>query len=223
MNSIDKLIKIFSEFPGIGPKQARRFVYFLINRSENYIDELKKEITELRKSVASCTDCKRYFLGKHDDQTLCDICSDKNRDNSILMIVSRDIDLENVEKSHPFVGKYFVLGGLVPILDKNPEQRIRLKALLALVSRMIKNNSLNQSEGLVGQTNQGNVGLKEIILGLDANSEAEYTGNILKSSLSPITTKYSIKISELGRGLSTGTELEYSDPETIKSALNNRK
>ena len=120
------------------------------------------------------------------------------------MIVSRDIDLENVEKSHPFSGKYFVLGGLVPILDKNPEQRIRLKELLALVSRM------------------SDKGLKEIILGLDANSEAEYTANILKSSLSPITEKYSIKISELGRGLSTGTELEYSDPETIKNALKNR-
>jgi recombination protein RecR len=204
MNSIDKLVKIFSEFPGIGPKQARRFVYFLINRHESYIDDLKNQITELRKGISSCSDCKRYFFSRIDDQTRCDICSDKNRDSSILMIVSRDIDLENVEKGHSFNGKYFVLGGLVPILDKNPEQRIRLKELLALVSRM------------------SDKGLKEIILGLDANSEAEYTGNILKSSLSQITTKYSIKISELGRGLSTGTELEYSDPETIKNALKNR-
>jgi len=204
MNSIDKLIKIFSEFPGIGPKQARRFVYFLINKNESYIDELKKEITELRKDVVSCANCKRFFLAKRDDQILCSICSDKNRDNSILMIASRDIDLENIEKGHSYNGKYFVLGGLVPILDKNPEQIIRLKELLALVSRM------------------SDKGLKEIILGLDANSEAEYTGNILKSSLSPITEKYSIKISELGRGLSTGTELEYSDPETIKNALKNR-
>jgi recombination protein RecR len=204
MNSIEKLIKIFSEFPGIGPKQARRFVYFLINKNEGYVDELKNEIIELRKGVSSCTDCKRYFFGKHENQSLCSICSDKNRDMSILMIVSRDIDLENIEKGHNFLGKYFVLGGLVPILDKNPEQRIRLKELLALVSRM------------------SDKGLKEIILGLDANSEAEYTGNILKSSLSSITGKYSIKISELGRGLSTGTELEYSDPETIKNALKNR-
>ncbi|TSC69840.1 MAG: recombination protein RecR [Parcubacteria group bacterium Gr01-1014_46] len=204
MNSIDKLIQIFSEFPGIGPKQARRFVYFLINRNEAYIEELKNQISELRKGVSSCFDCKRYFFSKFDTQTLCSICSDKTRDTSILMIVSRDIDLENIEKGHSFLGKYFVLGGLVPILDKNPEQRIRLKELLALVSRM------------------SDKGLKEIILGLDANSEAEYTGNILKTSLSPITEKYSIKISELGRGLSTGTELEYSDPETIKNALKNR-
>lgn len=205
MNSIDKLVKIFSEFPGIGPKQARRFVYFLINKNESYIDDLKNEISELRKNVVSCADCKRFFLARRDDQILCDICADKNRDNSILMIVSRDIDLENIEKSHPFQGKYFVLGGLVPILDKNPEQRIRLKELLALVSRMSEK------------------GLKEIILGLDANSEAEYTANILKTSLSNLVQKYGIKISELGRGLSTGTELEYSDPETIKNALKNRQ
>lgn len=204
MNSIDKLIQIFSEFPGIGPKQARRFVYFLINKNPNYIEELKNEITELKKDVVSCSDCKRYFLAKHHEQLLCSICSDKTRDNTILMIVSRDIDLENIEKGHSFNGKYFVLGGLVPILDKEPEKRIRLKELLALVSRM------------------SDKGLKEIILGLDANSEAEYTGDLLKSSLSPIVTKYSIKISELGRGLSTGTELEYSDPETIKNALKNR-
>jgi len=204
MNSIEKLIKIFSEFPGIGPKQARRFVYFLINKNENYIDELKNEITQLRHGVIACADCKRYFFAQYDEKLLCDICADKSRDNSILLIVSRDVDLENIEKSHPFLGKYFILGGLVPILDKNPEQRIRLKELLALVSRMTSK------------------GLKEIILGLDANSEGEYTTNILKSNLSPITEKYSIKISELGRGLSTGTELEYSDPETIKNALKNR-
>ena len=210
MNSIDKLIKIFSEFPGIGPKQARRFVYFLITRSEGYIEEFKNEITELRSDIESCADCRRYFSntlqrGKSvNGKNLCSICADSTRDRSSLMVVSRDIDLENIEKSHSFNGIYFVLGGLVPILDKNPEQRIRLKELLSLVSRI------------------SDKGLKEIILGLDANSEAEYTAEILKVSLFAICQKYSIKISELGRGLSTGTELEYSDPETIKNALKNR-
>jgi recombination protein RecR len=206
MNSIDKLIQIFSEFPGIGPKQARRFVYYLITKNDSYIEDLKREITELHKDIESCADCRRYFNKNNiEDRRLCNICSDKTRDTTSLLLVSRDIDLENIEKSHTFTGKYFVLGGLIPILDKNPEQKIRLKDLLALVSRMSER------------------GLKEIILGLDANSEAEYTGDLLKTFLAPLTEKYSIKISELGRGLSTGTELEYSDPETIKSALNNRK
>lgn len=204
MNSIEKLIKIFSEFPGIGPKQARRFVYFLINKNESYIDELKEQIIELRKNVVICSECKKYFFSNYNNKTICDLCSDKTRDNSILLIVSRDVDLENIEKSHSFHGKYFVLGGLIPILDKNPEKKVRLNELLALVSRM------------------SDKGLKEIVIGLDANSEGEYTTDILKSYLSPITEKYSIKISEFGRGLSTGTELEYSDPETIKNALKNR-
>ena len=204
MNSIDKLIRIFSEFPGIGPKQARRFVYFLITRHEGYIEELKREITELRNEIETCIDCKRYFSKGTNNKNICSICADSTRDNSQLMIVSRDIDFENIEKSHFFNGKYFILGGVVPILDKNPENRIRLKDLLNLVGKMSEN------------------GLKEIIMGLDANSEGEYTTEIIKNNLSPIVTKYNIKISELGRGLSTGTELEYSDSETIKNALKNR-
>ncbi|MEK9185117.1 MAG: toprim domain-containing protein, partial [Patescibacteria group bacterium] len=119
-------------------------------------------------------------------------------------IVSRDVDLEIIEKSHSFNGKYFVLGGTVPILDKNPETRIRSRELLKRI------------EVLDGT-------LKEIILALNANSEGENTTDYLKSILSPVVTKHSIKISILGRGLSTGTELEYSDSDTIKNALKNRQ
>ena len=205
MNPIDKLIRIFSDFPGIGPKQARRFVYFLIAKPSGYSEDLKREISNLKASVESCTDCKRYFTKGANPSKLCEICADTTRDQTSLMIVGHDIDLNNIEKGHVYLGKYFVLGGLVPILDKNPEQRIRLNELIALTNKMSTN------------------GLKEIILALDANSEGEYTANFLKSSLSPIVEKYAIKISELGRGLSTGTELEYSDPETIKSAFQNRK
>ncbi len=203
MNSIEKLIRIFSEFPGIGPKQARRFVYFLIKKPDSYINEFKKEIAELRSEIEICFECKRYFA-KNNSKKICNICSDDTRDNTLLMIVGRDVDLENIERNHTFLGKYFVLGGLVPILDKNPEQKIRLNELTKLVEAKSKN------------------GLKEIILGLDANSDGEYTAEIVKKSFFPIVDKNKIKVSELGRGLSTGTELEYSDPETIKNALKNR-
>jgi recombination protein RecR len=201
MNSIDKLTKLFSEFPGIGPKQARRFVYFLIKKNRNFIEEFTNEIKNLGQEVKICIECKRYFESSRPGN-ICNICADDSRDNSLLMIVSRDIDLLNVEKGHFYNGKYFVLGGTVPILDKNPEERIRLKELI---------NFLN------GKNN-----IKEIILGLDANSEGEYTGNLLKEHLKNLAEKNRIKISELGRGLSIGSELEYSDPETIKNALKNR-
>ena len=204
MNSIEKLVRKFSEFPGIGPKQARRFVYFLIRKPEGYIDEFKREISELRAEIELCSECKRYFAKNGKSKKACNICLDESRDMDSLMIVGRDIDLDNIEKNHSFPGKYFVLGGSVPVLDKNPEQRIRLNEMVKLVETRSKD------------------GLKEIILGLDANSDGEYTAEIIKRSLSPIIEKHKIKISELGRGLSTGTELEYSDPETIKNALKNR-
>ncbi len=203
MNSIEKLVRLFSEFPGIGPKQARRFVYFLIRKNQSYIEEFKSEISQLKSEIQSCNDCRRYFPKNGNNKLVCNICADTSRDNVSLLIVSRDIDLENIEKSRSFSGKYFVLGGVVPILDKNPEQKIRLNDLLNYVKKLIP------------------LGLKEIILGLDANSEGEYTSNLLKENLLEILPE-NFKISELGRGLSTGSELEYADPETIKSALHNR-
>ncbi|MBU6370513.1 MAG: toprim domain-containing protein [Patescibacteria group bacterium] len=204
MNAIEKLVRKFSEFPGIGPKQARRFVYFLIRQSDAYVGEFKREIDELRSDITVCAECKRYFA-KNGAAKICNICADGSRDRTALLVVSRDIDLENIEKSGSFAGTYFVLGGAVPVLDKEPEKRIRLKDLLALVEKRAAN------------------GLREIILGLDANAEGEYTGEIVSRSLVPLAEKHGIKISELGRGLSSGTELEYSDPETIKNALKNRQ
>lgn len=204
MDTIDKLAEIFKSFPGIGPRQAKRFVYFLLTRNKNYIKEFTTLVEELQKEIQMCQECFRYFTKGNQPVPLCEICRGKNRDLDSLMIVARDIDLENIEKSHYFNGKYFVLGGTVPILDKNPEQRVRLRELLSAVE------------------NKAQKGLKEIILGFSINPESEYTGQFVVESLNPLITKYNLKISHLGRGLSTGTELEYSDADTIKNALKNR-
>lgn len=205
MDSIDKLTEIFKGFPGIGPRQAKRFVYFLLTRNKSYIKDFTTLVEELQKEIHICQDCFRYFIKNKQANPLCDICLGKNRDENVLMIVARDIDLENVEKSHSFNGKYFVLGGTVPILDKNPETKVRLRELLTLIEKNAKSK------------------LKEIILGFSINPESEYTADFIIKTLNPLITKYNLKISHLGRGLSTGTELEYSDADTIKSALENRK
>jgi len=204
MDTIDKLTEIFKHFPGIGPRQAKRFVYFLLTRNKSYINEFTTLVQELQKEIQMCNECYRYFTKGKQTGLICDICNGKNRDLDSLMIVARDIDLENIEKSHSFNGKYFVLGGTVPILDKNPEQKIRLRELLLTVENKIK------------------AGLKEIILGFSINPESEYTADYVIQELTPLVTKYNLKISHLGRGLSTGTELEYSDADTIKNALKNR-
>jgi recombination protein RecR len=206
MDTIEKLTELFRSFPGIGPRQAKRFVYFLLTRNKNYIKEFTTLVGELQQEIQMCQECFRYFTKGRQVSLFCDICQSKNRDTDSLMIVARDIDLENIEKSHSFNGKYFVLGGTVPILDKNPELRIRLQELLNTIEKKANEK----------------LGLKEIILGFSINPESEYTADFVIQSLQPLITKYNLKISHLGRGLSTGTELEYSDADTIKNALKNR-
>ena len=204
MNSIEKLIEIFSHFPGIGPRQARRFVYYLLTRANGTLEELSRNIKDLKNDVIMCADCRRFFEKKGGTTTLCKICSDKTRDGSLLMLVQRDVDLESVEKNGGFNGLYFVLGGSIPILEKEPEKRIRTKELKSFIERKIKD------------------GLKEIILGMNWNPEGENTGDYVEKLLKPTTEKHKIKISHLGKGLSMGTELEYADSDTLHNALRNR-
>ncbi len=200
MNSIQKLAEYFSQFPGIGPRQAKRFVYFLMTKNSAYLQDLTDLILEIKKSIKICSMCFRFYPdGK---SSICPICSDSHRDTSELMVVSRDADLEVVEKSRFYKGYYFILGGSIPILEKEPEKRVRLKEL---VDRIKKGN------------------FKEIILSLNANPEGEHTADFLKSYLNNKFPDKSFTISILGRGLSTGSELEYVDGETIKSALRNRE
>lgn len=205
MNSIDRLSEMFARFPGIGPKQARRFVYFLLSRNGTYTQELLQTIQNLKKEVIQCESCMRFFA-KGDNQTsICSICSDETRDDSMLMVVPRDIDLESIDRSGSYKGQYFVLGGVVPILDKEPEKRIRLIEL---------ENKIKSSPALI-----------EIILAMNANNEGENTADFLRERLSTVIPRGglgNIEISILGRGLSTGTELEYADPETLKSAFLHR-
>lgn len=199
MNSIDKLTEIFSRFPGIGPRQARRFVYALLARMST-TDELVHALEELKHGVAQCQMCYRFFPQNGSGLKLCSICSDTSRDASLLMIVPRDTDLDAVEKSRSFKGLYFVLGGSLPILEKEPERRIRINELRARVKHDIGT-------------------LREIILAMNANTEGENTADFLRAELRPLTQA---TFSELGRGLSTGAELEYADPETLKNALLHR-
>ena len=203
MDNTQKLIELFKEFPGIGPSQAKRFVYFVLNKNPAYANDLARLLTEVRNTVHTCNFCFRFF--PNTENASCSICLDKSRDKKSLMIVSHDVDLENIEKTHFYNGYYFVLGGNIPILEKNPERRIRQKDLLAVVEKKIKDD------------------LSEIIMALNYNPEGENTLTYLSEILKPLVTKQKVKISTLGRGLSTGTELEYSDSDTIKNALKNRQ
>jgi len=201
--SVQKLTELFSKFPGIGPRQARRFVYHLLEESDGVRSLLAQKISALKSEMNRCSSCKRFFsTGDAPHQDVCLYCSDTTRDTAVLMVVARDIDLESVEKTGAYRGEYFVLGGQLRILDKNPESRIRIIELESLLSNSPK--------------------LKEIIIAMSANTEGDYTADYVRQKLLESFPARDLKITVLGRGLSTGTELEYSDSETITYALKNR-
>jgi recombination protein RecR len=120
------------------------------------------------------------------------------------MIVSRDVDCENIERASAYKGKYFILGGVVPILEEEPEKKVKI---VELIQRIEKDSNI----------------IKEIVLALNANPEGENTADYVLEKIENLATSHSIKISTLGRGLATGNELEYTDSETLKSAFKNRQ
>lgn len=203
MDSIEKLTEVFKEFPGIGERQAKRFVYFLMSRNGNYTENLSRLISDLKKEVNQCKDCFRFFLLQNNKGNICEICGDASLDQATLVVVEKDSDLESIKKSKVYNGKYFILGGLVPIVEKNTSSRIRINELKTKIS-----NSKN---------------LKEVILAFSLSPQGDHTDFYIRNQLKDITDAQNIKISSLGRGLSTGTELEYSDNDTLKNALKNRQ
>ncbi len=204
-NTIEKLAEMFEKFPGVGKRQAKRFVYSLLRRNANFSRDLSNAILNLKENIHLCAESFQYFYSENKNESLSPIARDQNRDRSLLLIVEKDSDLENLESMHFYRGLYFVLGGSIPVLSKTPEDFIRLRELLGVIDRKISAGEL-----------------KEIILGLSLNPQGEYTLEYLKEKLTAFEQK-GVKISHLGRGLSTGTELEYSDKETFENAFANRK
>src|SRR3989338_5635890 len=163
MDIIEKLAEIFKEFPGIGERQAKRFVYFLMSRTPAYNENLSGLILDLKKEVAQCGECFRFFILNNKKEKLCDICSNVNADSSTLLVVEKDSG------------------------SKEPNK------------------------------------LSEIILAFSLSPQGDHTDQYVREQIKDVSEKQTVKISSLGRGLSTGTELKYSDNDTLKNALKNRQ
>jgi recombination protein RecR len=203
MSALDKLIRQFERFPGIGSRQAKRFAFHLLTISHEDAAELGDLIRAVRSSVTLCPSCQRFF-SREGSQEVCAICGNANRDNTKLVVVERDSDIDAIERSGIYDGFYFVLGGTVPLLDTQDVKKLRGAALKRLIEM------------------RGPLGLREVILGFSVNPDGENTSRYIEILLKENIEKYKLRISHLGRGLSTGSELEYADPETIKNALKNR-
>jgi len=202
MSSIDNLAQLFMKFPGIGTRQAKRFVYFLLTQDPYFVEQLAHEIAELKKSIAQCKGCFRFYP-RTNIGDLCEICM-SDADNTTLLVLEKDTDFETVRRSGSYAGRYFILGGTIPVLERDPASKIRIRELIARIEASAHD------------------GLAEVILALSANPEGDFTREYVAKTLAPLAEKLGIVITTLGRGLSTGTELEYSDSDTLKHALKNR-
>lgn len=201
MDPIDRLSELFRKFPGIGPRQAQRFVQYLLRSSPALRREIAEGIRDLSSSVHQCPDCMRYSTSA---QGTCAICSNTERDRGLLAVVASDADLLALERSHTFRGTYFVLGGLIS-LASDKTSGLRLKELLTSLPKRAES------------------GLSEIILAFPANPEGDATAVRVREELTGPAKVTGVQISTLGRGLSTGSELEYADPETLRNAFVNRR
>jgi recombination protein RecR len=195
---MEELAHAFARFPGIGPRQAKRFVYHLLSALPSERTRLSMLINDLAKDVRQCSECFRFAVPTRG--SLCSYCADESRDDALLMLVEKDQDLLAVERAGTYRGRYFVLGGVLTLSGKGA---IRERELVKVAEKRIAK------------------GLKEIVLALSATSEGEHTADRVRELLTPLRDR--VRLSTLGRGLATGSELEYSDATTLSSALQNRK
>jgi len=238
MNSTKKLQELFLKFPGIGPKQAARFVYFLLRENADYKNELAQNIEYLKNTAHVCKQCLRIFgeTNYYQQKDICEICHDDNRDGKSLMILIKELDIDAVERTNLYHGKYFVLGSTLPFLNsQKPSAILNIRELVKLISENLNSQNLN-SKNITKDTTKNtikNVGEKEninstekiseIIFAIPASDEGEHTIDYLKKTLAQIVGIQKIKMSTLARGLSTGLDLEYVDKNTFNQAFQHRE
>lgn len=196
-HSVQKFVEIVSRLPSIGPRQATRLAFYLVNLGKNEINELAGAIDGL-KTVDRCSDC--FFI--HGGQSkLCSICANSQRRRDCVAVVEKETDLLSLEKTGKFAGRYFVIGDLKKSGLPETEQKLRL----------------NHLKKRIGDENNGGL-IGEIILAINPTAYGDAGAFWLKQELK----NHARKITRLGRGIPTGGEIEFADEETLGGALDNR-
>ena len=192
IKTIQDLIECYKKLPGIGFKTAERLAYATLHLTAEDRNRFILALTDANEKVQKCPKCGTFF----DDQ--CPICSDLNRDHSVLLVVSDSKDILSIEKTNGYHGEYFSLKGtLSPLKNRTPEE-IGIPQLKQRVEKE---------------------GIKEIILALQTDLEGEttamYLANIYRDNPD-------VSITKLANGIPIGTDLEYLDNMTITSSLKGR-
>ena len=200
-----RIVKLFQKLPGVGPRQAARFVLALMEKPDAELQDLGKAIQNLRKEISFCPDCFNISDPPADEAGihLCMVCSNSKRDQGKILVVEKVTDLDSVEKTGLYNGLYHVLGGAINPLDGAMPDNLKIKELASRVGDMVKKN--NQVE---------------LIIATNPNTPGETTSLYLKDLFQ---NKKGVSITRLGRGLASGSNLEYTDELTLKHALEYRK
>jgi len=188
-----KLIEHFSSLPSVGPKMAERLTLHLFKQPKESITDFAESLRAITE-LRSCSRCFHIAEGE-----LCGICANTNRDSSILCVVEEPMDVIALERGGNYSGRYHVLGGTLDVSPKKgASETLRVTELLDRVR---------------------NEHPQEIILATNPTTEGDLTALYLKRKLSD----FPAKITRLGRGLSTGGDIEYADELTLSSALTHRQ
>ena len=191
--SIEKLIESFEKLPSIGHKTAARLAFYILNSSEEEMNEFVSSIVNAKKNLKYCSKC--YNISDTDP---CQICGNVKRNQSIICVVEDVRDIVAMERTHEFKGVYHVLhGSISPMNGVGPED-IKIKELLARL--------------MDGQ-------VKEVILATNPRVEGEATAMYISKLIKPL----GIKATRIAHGIPVGGDLEYTDEITLMKALEGRR
>jgi recombination protein RecR len=198
---IKKVIELLQHLPGIGPRQAERFAYALIDMKAEAPRALGESLIALAAGVTRCQECMRVVETGH---RTCATCADGAVRH--LIVVEKDQDIDAFERSGITDTGFHLLRGFILGGPDDAMVRDRIRSLYARIETLLK----NPSDASV-----------EITLAFAATADGDMTAAYITKILEPLASQ-KLSITRLGRGLSTGSELEYADRDTIKNAFASR-
>lgn len=203
--SVRALTEAFERLPGIGPKTAARLTYYLLQAPLTETQRFAQSLLALKSETKICSICKNI-----DDVEPCSICTDANRDSSLICVIEKPLDLIALEKSGKYRGLYHILGGSISPLNNIGPDEIYVGEL---VKRLTSSVEPASSVG-------GRPTIKEVILATNANLEGETTSMYLAKLIKQIAP--AVKVTRIGRGLPVGSDIEYADEVTLERAMEGR-
>ncbi|WP_075317024.1 recombination mediator RecR [Bacteroides togonis] len=189
---LEKAVSEFAKLPGVGRKTAMRLVLHLLRQDVAAVEAFGNAIITLKREVKYCKVCHNIS-----DTDVCRICSNPQRDASVVCVVENIRDVMAVEATQQFRGLYHVLGGVISPIDGIGPSDLQI-------------------DSLVERVQAG--GVKEVILALSTTMEGDTTNFYIYRKLE----KFGVKLSVIARGISVGDELEYADEVTLGRSIVNR-